>query len=141
MNTMWRLGTGHGIAYVESRDLALGLIRDGLTKHRTLEGAMAVYYTRRGRAFAWQLLFPTERWDGVATILGDEPETPGAEPSPDGPAAAAPAAGEASAAARPRARREAVGPSSAGPAKGARTRAKRTAAAVTPAANRSAGSS
>lgn len=71
MNAMWRWGPRHGVAYIESRDLALHLIRDGVTRHRTLTDAMAVYRTSGGRAFAWQLLIANDCWEDVARTLGE----------------------------------------------------------------------
>ena len=47
MNAMWRVESD-GIAYVEDRQLALALIRSGVVRCRTLDGAMAVYYSARG---------------------------------------------------------------------------------------------
>lgn len=71
MNAMWRLNTREGIAYVEDRGVALELIRSvkATSKARALDEAMAVYVTPRGRAFAWQIRFPYDRWSSVARTL------------------------------------------------------------------------
>ncbi|HOM83120.1 MAG TPA: hypothetical protein PLU39_17325 [Armatimonadota bacterium] len=73
MNAMWRLNTREAIAYVENRDTALELICSlkATSKARALDEAMAVYVTPRGRAFAWQIRFPYDRWSSVARTLED----------------------------------------------------------------------
>ncbi len=94
MNAMWKQGAGHGIAYTEDRGLALALIRSGMAGSRTLNDTMAVYYTARGRAFAWQLLFPGEQWDAVARTLdaaGEASSSQPAAPPEDDPTPAPPA--------------------------------------------------
>ncbi|NLC59224.1 MAG: hypothetical protein GX774_20495 [Armatimonadetes bacterium] len=88
MNAIWRLSAEHGIAYVEDRRQALSLIHSDLVEGRTLGDAMAVYTTPRGRTFAWQILFPCERWSAVARTLAITGE---AARQPPNPAAEAPA--------------------------------------------------
>lgn len=36
-------------------------------------GAMAVYWDRKGRPFAWQIPFDLACWEQVATVVGVEP--------------------------------------------------------------------
>lgn len=64
----WRLGGRHAIAYLMDAGLATELLATepkGLAK-----AAMAVYYDRKGKAFAWQVRFDADRWDEVVGRLG-----------------------------------------------------------------------
>ena len=64
----WRLGGRHAIAYLVDSGLATELLATepkGLAK-----AAMAVYYDRKGKAFAWQVRFDADRWDEVVGRLG-----------------------------------------------------------------------
>ena len=58
----------HGVAYVKDAALAGELLA---TEPKNLaKAAMAVYYDRKGKAFAWQVRFDTDRWEEVAKRLG-----------------------------------------------------------------------
>lgn len=72
MNSMWKLDTRQGVAYVEDRRLTLELIRAGIAEGRTLKEVMAVYYTAKGQAFAWQFRFPSAKWDAVAAAIAGQ---------------------------------------------------------------------
>ncbi len=64
----WRLTSRHAIAYVRDAALAGELLA---TEPRGLaKAAMAVYYDRKGKAFAWQFRFDTARWAEVVGRLG-----------------------------------------------------------------------
>ena len=63
----WRMSGKHAVAYVHTAALA-GELLD--TEPRRLAGAaMAVYYDRKGRPFAWQFRFDTARWAEVTGRL------------------------------------------------------------------------
>jgi hypothetical protein len=65
---MWKMAGRHGVAYVQNAALAGELLQ---TDPKNLaRSAMAVYYDRKGRAFAWQVRFDTERWEEVIKRLG-----------------------------------------------------------------------
>jgi len=58
----------HGVAYVRDAALAGELLA---TDPRNLgKMAMAVYYDRKGKAFAWQVRFDTDRWEEVVRRMG-----------------------------------------------------------------------
>jgi hypothetical protein len=64
----WRMSGKHAVAYVHTAALAGELLA---TEPRRLAGsAMAVYYDRKGRPFAWQFRFDTARWAEVTQRLG-----------------------------------------------------------------------
>ncbi len=63
----WRMSGKHAVAYVHTAALAGELLA---TEPRQLAGtAMAVYYDRKGRPFAWQFRFDTARWAEVTARL------------------------------------------------------------------------
>lgn len=64
----WRMSGKHAVAYLRNAVLAGELLA---TEPRHLaKFAMAVYYDRKGKAFAWQVRFDTERWEEVTARLG-----------------------------------------------------------------------
>jgi hypothetical protein len=63
----WRMSGKHAVAYVHTAALAGELLA---TEPRRLAGAaMAVYYDRKGRPFAWQFRFDSARWAEVTSRL------------------------------------------------------------------------
>ena len=63
----WRMSGKHAVAYVHTAALAGELLA---TEPRRVAGAaMAVYYDRKGRPFAWQFRFDTARWSEVVGRL------------------------------------------------------------------------
>ena len=63
----WRMSGKHAVAYVHTAALASELLQ---TEPRRVAGsAMAVYYDRKGRPFAWQFRFDTARWAEVTGRL------------------------------------------------------------------------
>jgi hypothetical protein len=63
----WRMSGKHAVAYVGDAALAGELLA---TEPRHLaKSAMAVYYDRKGKPFAWQLRFDTARWEDVVKRL------------------------------------------------------------------------
>jgi hypothetical protein len=65
---LWKMSGRHGVAYVRDAALAGELAQTdpkGLAR-----AAMAVYYDRKGRAFAWQVRFDTDRWEELLKRLG-----------------------------------------------------------------------
>ena len=64
---MWRMSGRHGVAYVKNAQLA-GELLEIEPRHLT-KAAMAVYYDRKGRAFAWQIRIDTARWDDLVRRL------------------------------------------------------------------------
>ena len=63
----WRMSGKHAVAYVHTAALAGELLA---TEPRQVAGAaMAVYYDRKGRPFAWQFRFDTARWAEVTQRL------------------------------------------------------------------------
>lgn len=63
----WRMSGKHAVAYVGDAALAGELLA---TEPRHLaKSAMAVYYDRKGKPFAWQLRFDTARWEEVVGRL------------------------------------------------------------------------
>ncbi len=63
----WRMSGKHAVAYVHTAALAGELLA---TEPRQVAGsAMAVYYDRKGRPFAWQFRFDTARWAEVTGRL------------------------------------------------------------------------
>ncbi len=64
----WRMSGKHAVAYLRNAMLAGELLA---TEPRHLaKAAMAVYYDRKGKAFAWQVRFDADRWDEVVARLG-----------------------------------------------------------------------
>ncbi len=65
---LWKMSGRHGVAYVQDAALAGELLA---TDPKNLpKAAMAVYYDKKGRAFAWQVRFDTERWEDLVKRLG-----------------------------------------------------------------------
>ena len=64
----WRMSGKHAVAYVRDASLAGELLATE-TRHLA-RSAMAVYYDRKGKPFAWQLRFDTARWEEVVGRLG-----------------------------------------------------------------------
>ena len=65
---LWKMSGRHGVAYVQDAALAGELLA---TDPKNLpKAAMAVYYDKKGRAFAWQVRFDTERWEDLIKRLG-----------------------------------------------------------------------
>ena len=63
----WRMSGKHAVAYVHTAALAGELLA---TEPRQVAGsAMAVYYDRKGRPFAWQFRFDAARWAEVTGRL------------------------------------------------------------------------
>ncbi len=63
----WRMSGKHAVAYVRDAGLAGALLA---TEPRHLaRSAMAVYYDRKGKPFAWQVRFDTARWEEVVGRL------------------------------------------------------------------------
>ncbi len=63
----WRMSGKHAVAYVHTAALASELLA---TEPRQVAGsAMAVYYDRKGRPFAWQFRFDAARWAEVTQRL------------------------------------------------------------------------
>jgi hypothetical protein len=58
----------NGVAYVQDAALAGELL--ATDRRKLAQAAMAVYYDKKGKAFAWQVRFDTDRWDEVAQRLG-----------------------------------------------------------------------
>lgn len=64
----WKMSGKHAVAYLRCAALASELLATD-TRHLA-KAAMAVYYDRKGKAFAWQVRFDTERWEEVTGRLG-----------------------------------------------------------------------
>ena len=64
----WKMNGKHAVAYLRCAELASELLATE-TRHLA-KAAMAVYYDRKGKAFAWQVRFDTERWEEVTARLG-----------------------------------------------------------------------
>lgn len=63
----WRMSGKHAVAYVHTAALAGELL--GAEPRRVAGSAMAVYYDRKGRPFAWQFRFDAARWAEVTGRL------------------------------------------------------------------------
>ena len=63
----WRMSGKHAVAYVHTAALAGELL--GAEPRQVAGSAMAVYYDRKGRPFAWQFRFDTARWAEVTGRL------------------------------------------------------------------------
>jgi hypothetical protein len=64
---LWKMSGRHGVAYVKDAALAGELL--AVEPRHLAKAAMAVYYDRKGKAFAWQVRFDTERWEEVRQRL------------------------------------------------------------------------
>lgn len=64
---VWKMSGKNGVAYVKDAALAGELLATD-PKHLA-KAAMAVYYDKKGKAFAWQVRFDTDRWDEVMKRL------------------------------------------------------------------------
>ena len=63
----WRMSGKHAVAYVHTAALAGELL--ATEPRQVARSAMAVYYDRKGRPFAWQFRFDTARWAEVTGRL------------------------------------------------------------------------
>ena len=63
----WRMSGKHAVAYVHTAALAGELLET--EPRRVASAAMAVYYDRKGRPFAWQFRFDAARWSEVVGRL------------------------------------------------------------------------
>ena len=63
----WKMSGRHAVAYVHDAVLAGELL--ATDPKRVAQAAMAVYYDRKGKPFAWQLRFDANRWDEVVARL------------------------------------------------------------------------
>ncbi len=63
----WRMSGKHAVAYVHTAALAGELL--GFEPRQVAGSAMAVYYDRKGRPFAWQFRFDATRWAEVTGRL------------------------------------------------------------------------
>ncbi len=63
----WKMNGRYGVAYVRDAALAGELL--AVEPKRLAGAAMAVYYDKKGRAFAWQVRFDAARWDDVLRRL------------------------------------------------------------------------
>ena len=63
----WKMSGRHAVAYVHDAVLAGELL--ATDPKRVAQAAMAVYYDRKGKPFAWQLRFDAQRWDEVVARL------------------------------------------------------------------------
>ena len=68
MGRMWRMAAGYAVAYVTNADLACEIL--GTSRRSLDQRAMAYYTDRKGRTFAWQVSFRTDRWDEMVKRLG-----------------------------------------------------------------------
>lgn len=59
----WRMSGKHAVAYVRDAGLAGELL--ATEPRHVAKSAMAVYYDRKGRPFAWQVRFDSARWEEV----------------------------------------------------------------------------
>lgn len=64
---VWKMSGRHGVAYVKNAALAGELL--SVEPRHLAKAAMAVYYDRKGKAFAWQVRFDTARWEEVRQRL------------------------------------------------------------------------
>ena len=64
---MWRMASGYAVAYVTNPDVACEII--GSSRRSLDQHAMAYYTDRKGKTYAWQVSFRSERWDEVARRL------------------------------------------------------------------------
>ncbi len=64
---VWKMSGKNGVAYVKDAALAGELLAVDAKKLAT--AAMAVYYDKRGKPFAWQVRFDAERWEEILRRL------------------------------------------------------------------------
>jgi hypothetical protein len=65
---LWKMSGKNGVAYIKDAAVAGELLA---TEPKNLaKRAMAVYYDKKGKAFAWQVRFDTDRWEEVMRRLG-----------------------------------------------------------------------
>ena len=64
---LWKMSGRHGVAFVHNAVLAGELLQTD--PKNVTQAAMAVYYDKKGRAFAWQVRFDTNRWEEVTRRL------------------------------------------------------------------------
>lgn len=74
----WKMHGRHAVAYVG--DVALAALLLDTDVKNVAKQAMAVYYDRKGKAFAYQVRFSAERWDSVCARLTGAIETPAVAP-------------------------------------------------------------
>ena len=77
---VWKVGTRRGIAYVEGREMAEQIasltgrvLPPPITVRKTNADAgsvMAIYTDRKGKAFAYQIVFDLSNWDKITSMLG-----------------------------------------------------------------------
>lgn len=67
MGRMWRMASGYAVAYVTNADIACEIL--GTSRRSLDQRAMAYYTDRKGKTYAWQVSFRSERWDEVAQRL------------------------------------------------------------------------
>jgi hypothetical protein len=65
---LWKMSGRNGVAYIKDAALAGELL--AIDPKKLAQAAMAVYYDKKGKAFAWQVRFDTERWEEVMRRLG-----------------------------------------------------------------------
>ena len=63
----WRMSGKHAVAYVGDAVLAGELL--ATEPRHVAKAAMAVYYDRKGKPFAWQVRFDSARWEEVVGRL------------------------------------------------------------------------
>ncbi len=85
MSCVWRIGTRRAMVYVEGKESAQRVLEAAGSATATaaprrrqlvgpeahLVGAMAVYLDRKGKPFAWQILFDATRLPEVQAVLQD----------------------------------------------------------------------
>ena len=90
---MWPLTEKHAVVYTNDRATLNAVLAYARFPHK--DASRAVTYGRgaNGRAFAWQLTFPREIWNGLVRHLGRAAVTylDGPQPAPEQPAAPSPA--------------------------------------------------
>lgn len=64
---LWKMSGKNGVAYVRDAALAGELL--AVETRKLTQAAMAVYYDKRGKPFAWQVRFDAERWDEILRRL------------------------------------------------------------------------
>ena len=64
----WHLSSRYAVAYLSNAALAVELL--AAEPRHLAKAAMAVYYDRKGKAFAWQVRFDAARWEEVVRRLG-----------------------------------------------------------------------
>jgi hypothetical protein len=82
MSCVWRIGTRRAMVYVEGKESAQRVLeaagttapvasrrRQLVGPEAYLVGAMAVYLDRKGKPFAWQILFDATRLPEVEAVL------------------------------------------------------------------------